>query len=322
MTTESNARRSQFWIVTIALVGAILLSLIGIAFAALTLLFSDDPRVPFVGYLAISAGILCACLAVAWLPVAIAWGLSAKGKTRWAYLVACIPLTLAAYPLTRLWPHTLKPTPSSEVRVAESAYPEPNPHPVWMLHIGGELPASIPFEYFEAQYETDANNDPACIRAVSGVQGGGFRLKHTELIEPVREGQRYSASVGVDKFKPGQCRWRLWRVTFRYKGDGDALQPGDIEPADTTFGAALHTGPSHRIDIWCKKAPPDLHIAEICGDPTGLDHGPYGSLYLTVYPDGIPLEVNFHDLYAGYRPLSIVCPGMQPLACLQHLKHP
>lgn len=97
MTRESTERTGRFWIVTIALFGAIPLSCVAILVALLILLFSDDPRVSARGYLELSSMVLGGCLALAWFPLLAASTLYNRGKLQWAYVFASIPPALLAF---------------------------------------------------------------------------------------------------------------------------------------------------------------------------------------------------------------------------------
>jgi hypothetical protein len=78
-------------ILALALMGAIPLTLAGLAAAVFIFLFSDDPNVPLIGWFLRAGGVLAAFEALAWLPLWAAWMLSNRKKTAWAYVVAAIP---------------------------------------------------------------------------------------------------------------------------------------------------------------------------------------------------------------------------------------
>jgi hypothetical protein len=90
--------------VTIAIIGGIPLTCIDLLYTLLFLMISDDPgRHSHSYFLAV---VFYGSLAVAWLPLGVAYKLSFRGRTALAYVIASIPavLTLATAPLLiRYW---------------------------------------------------------------------------------------------------------------------------------------------------------------------------------------------------------------------------
>lgn len=90
-------------ILALGLTGAIPLTLAGLAAALFIFLFSDDPNVPFVGWLLRAGGVFAVFEALAWLPLWGAWKLSNRKRIGWAYVLAAIPSV--AFVLLVLWFH-------------------------------------------------------------------------------------------------------------------------------------------------------------------------------------------------------------------------
>jgi hypothetical protein len=225
------------------------------------------------------------------------------------YLVGSAGLLIAgrfSVPLMSLIPRR-----SLEVAAYERGYPHLNSHPIWVIHVAGTLPETVPLASFKADYITDPSEpdkkDPTCKRD-SPTGGGGYPLRHTELVEPVRAGGRYTLSIIVDKFEPGFCKWRLQAVMVRMRGKDDSYQPGGIVPVavePSNRNLTGRTSPQIRADVWCRKARPGDPTTEVCG-AFPLDRPDLArlvapearnqSLLLLVSPGEPTLEINFHEL--------------------------
>ena len=97
-----NNRTNQRRIVSIAIIGAIPLTCIGLLYALLMMIISDNPG----SHSDYSAEIFYGSLVVAWVPLGVAYKLSFRGRTASAYVIASIPAVLtpvALLLLVRYW---------------------------------------------------------------------------------------------------------------------------------------------------------------------------------------------------------------------------
>jgi len=90
-------------ILALALIGAVPLTLVGLAAACFIFLFSDDSNVSFIGWVLYAGGVLVVFETLAWLPAWCAWVLFKRQKKEYAYLVASLPLI--AFVVLVVWFH-------------------------------------------------------------------------------------------------------------------------------------------------------------------------------------------------------------------------
>lgn len=91
--------------VGIAVLGAILLSCVGTLTTLLELMIAAAP--PAGSHSAdeqVAYNIFFGTLAFAWVPVALAYRLSNRGRMVWAYLVALVPAAMTPVLVIFLWP--------------------------------------------------------------------------------------------------------------------------------------------------------------------------------------------------------------------------
>jgi hypothetical protein len=225
------------------------------------------------------------------------------------------PLTAAAQ--QNYWFNTIR---TSNIKPGEADYPALNPHPTRVLYLSGELPQSLQIG-FTVFYEADP--DAGTVQA--GIYCGfkfnqeSFPLYSIEEPLPIRrDGQRFHASVAVDKYLPARCGWHL--SAFGYSVlNGTGPQAGEV--VGTYYQKRYGGGDPHqvsngRVAIWCKRNPhpPEPARPERCSkfwllselgaisdiSPETIaafpleDRKNRGSTWL--FPDTDKVEVNFYDL--------------------------
>jgi len=211
-----------------------------------------------------------------------------------------------------------------DVGRAEPAYPIDNPDPSHILTLTGTLPATLPVDDVELRYGTDVAPEEKGAEQCERLSPFGAKgppplpLVHNVIVRLSRVGETYHATVVVDQYLPGDCRWRLWDVTFRLraKGHPDPMpifvgiaNAGERILAAAKQGTAFYRG---RIDVWCGKALNyDVRPDYVCGDlavfsrslsPQTIAAVPpvaresHNVVY--VFPDTTSVQFNLHDVDA------------------------
>jgi hypothetical protein len=232
-----------------------------------------------------------------------------------------IGIAVASFIAFFLWKNTV--FFGMEVLSFDPEHPRLNPHATRVLTIYGTQPDTLPIQ-FVAFYSASRPwfAEPgyeSCYKTSLGP------IAHLHLSEPLKvehDGSHYKTTVVVDKYEPGDCRWRLSFVSYKIVNSIDA----EIYAADSTWvGTATlslvkndATWPDHgmpkyprgRVDIWCAKQSwaKDSRYAEACGALAGLSRNDYSGLIPAdqrgdevlsgVFPDDQSAEINFHDLDA------------------------
>ena len=228
-------------------------------------------------------------------------------------------------------PDTSPSLPRAEVKLpgvlepGDALFPGENPHPTHRLEIAGTLPTSVPLADFEAIYATDLatkeNISGPCQRHAEHFSYPD-PLEVIQTVAIVRNGDRYRASVSVDRYQPGRCNWhlrelrdRLFVSGFGYRsahhGNGGQIQVMDANhrAIEIARGAEVYEG---QLDIWCGKmlnrniAP---HYPVGCGTlddfrprvPTAAfasvpELERQSHALVIVSPDTTSVEENFHDV--------------------------
>lgn len=165
----------------------------------------------------------------------------------WILICACIPSTIAsnfiAQPTLRvllmkipvyaiaaagiywkgsnlLFEHHLNGPRSVQVQRGDPQYPESNPNATRVLTVTGTLPVSLPVKDLIAVYSANAGSEKdssaACTRFDEFAPLGNqvWPLVVVQHVPMVRTGDSYSASIVIDRFKPGLCRWHLKEVNY------------------------------------------------------------------------------------------------------------
>jgi hypothetical protein len=213
----------------------------------------------------------------------------------------------------------------------EPQYPHLNSHPTRVLTISGTQPSSIPVQLV-AYYATSrpANGESgfeSCYR--TGFIGPINMLHISDPLKIEHDGSHYKATVIVDKYEPGKCRWQLSLVLYKIPNGIDAkIHAGDstwygtptvflIDDAPSSPNKGLSALRGGRIDIWCAKQPraEDPQSAESCGALAGVSRNDYRALIppdqrgdrvqTEVFPEDQSAEVNFHDLDALHQESEI-----------------
>ena len=216
--------------------------------------------------------------------------------------------------------------PPQELEPGDARFPEQNRQPAHQLWITGALPSSVPLGDLKVIYATDIATD----EKVSGLcqiyddqSGHPEALEVVRAVPIVRTGDRYSATVVVDRFVPGACNWHLREIRYRLYVEGYGYRyvgfgQGEIQVMDAkhraalaSSGATLYEG---QLDIWCGKllnrniAPyypegcgalddfrPRLSPAAFASVPA-LQRDSHRVLYVS--PNTTSVRANFHDVDA------------------------
>lgn len=215
---------------------------------------------------------------------------------------------------------------------SEPAYPIVNPDPSHVLTLSGTLPATLPVDDVELRYGTDIAPDEKGAELCQRPSPVGPKLPprplvHRVIVPLTRVGETYRTAIAVDQYVPGDCRWRLWDITFRLRAKGypDPMPIFQgIKIANERIVVAARQGGGFyrgRVDVWCGQAlNHDIrpYYPEGCGDlidfsrrisPEKLASVPsveresHNVVY--VFPDTTSVQFNLHDVDA----LAAATPG-------------
>lgn len=134
--------------------------------------------------------------------------------------------------------------------------PQLNPHPQHVVRIVGRAPASLDIE-LNVNYAI-TSQDPACTPSLLqqwGAAGIGDYSRY-ETLKLGRKGERYQASVVVDKYLPGPCAWRFVRLSggARLKSGGPMAYSGDTLVTGLSFyDPAYRNQCSGKSDAACER---------------------------------------------------------------------
>jgi len=209
------------------------------------------------------------------------------------------------------------PSPSESIQPGESDYPEINPQGSLMVTVTGVLPRSLPIALnlvHSANPRADAGaGTAACSRQLHSEEHPALILAEPLRIE--REGDRFSASIPVDKYLPGRCDWRLEGLKYQLLNSGGAQTGGWLVVAydRARDGADLTKLPRGRAVIWCVKNSDatEPERPELCANLAALklvssipdalvgrlpqpDRDNHGVIW--IFPDTHSVEIEFHDL--------------------------
>ena len=138
---------------------------------------------------------------------------------------------------------------SKNVTLHGADYPTQQASPKQIVKITGSIPKEmdIAFEAVWAAGKTDAN----CLYYENNYlrfEGASIAFHVTEPLKVIRDNETYRTEVVADRFLPGECNWRLDRVTYKIlRGDRELTKSWIIRQPG---GKKEENG---RVTVWCTK---------------------------------------------------------------------